>query len=79
MAAKRGSTRPSKGDEATPLLTETEVAKRLGVSRRTIQGWRTRGTGGPPYVKLGDGRSARIRYESDVVNRFVERCRRPQA
>ncbi len=33
-------------------LKPEEVMQRLGVTRNTLQSWRTRG-GGPPYIKLG--------------------------
>ena len=48
------------------LLTETEVAERLNVSIRTLQGWRLRG-GGPLYVKIG----ARVRYRGEDLDAFV--------
>lgn len=45
------------------LFDETEAARRLGVSRRTLQHWRWKG-GGPPFVKLG----AAVRYRpADLV------------
>jgi predicted DNA-binding transcriptional regulator AlpA len=34
------------------VLTGREVAARLGVSARTVEGWRRYGTG-PPYCKVG--------------------------
>jgi predicted site-specific integrase-resolvase len=63
----------------TPLLTESEAAQRLHLSRRTLQGWRSRGSGGPAYIKLGEGRSARIRYEPEDVERFLNEARRTPA
>ena len=50
------------------LLTETEVAKRLGVTKRCLQTWRYRG-GGPRFVKISD---RCIRYRPDDVGEFVE-------
>lgn len=32
-------------------LTPTEAAESVGLSRRTLEGWRRRG-GGPPYVRI---------------------------
>ncbi len=37
---------------ARRLNTEREEAERIGVSVRTIQSWRTKGTG-PEFLKLG--------------------------
>jgi hypothetical protein len=37
------------------------LAIRLGVSVRTVEGWRHKGLG-PPWLKLGSGRSARVVY-----------------
>ncbi len=50
------------------LLTETDVANRLAVTKRCLQAWRYRG-GGPRFVKF----SARcIRYRPDDIAEFVE-------
>lgn len=54
----------------TPLLTESQVAERLRLSRRTLQGFRGRGEG-PPYVKLGSGRCAPVRYPEDLLNEYL--------
>lgn len=48
------------------LLTEQDLASWLGVSVRTVQGWRQRGVG-IPFVKFGKT----IRYDSDEVERFL--------
>ncbi len=60
-------------DEKPLLLTEKETARMLGFSRRTLQGWRGRGTG-PHYVEI----SPRcIRYRrSDIEKWIQERLRR---
>jgi predicted DNA-binding transcriptional regulator AlpA len=50
------------------LLTEDEVAQRLSVSVRTLQGWRVRG-GGPHFVKLGNGRA--VRYRATDIRDYV--------
>ncbi len=50
------------------LLTETEVARILGFSVRTLQKWRVRGEG-PPFMKV----SARaIRYRRSDIKAWVE-------
>jgi predicted DNA-binding transcriptional regulator AlpA len=43
-----------------------ELAERLGVSVGTLANWRWRGEG-PRYVKLGSGRSSRVRYRAEDV------------
>ena len=57
--------------EATPeeplLLTETDAAKHLGFSPRTLQSWRLRGCG-PRFVRV----SARcIRYRRSELDSWV--------
>ena len=49
MAAE---TKPREPDELDNLLPETEAARVLGFSVRTLQGWRVKG-GGPRFVKVG--------------------------
>lgn len=77
MASTRGLL--AEAGKLRPLLTEVEVAERLGVNRRTVQGWRYRGSGGPPWLKLGTGRSARIRYEPGDVDDYLAAARRKPA
>ncbi|NGO67139.1 helix-turn-helix transcriptional regulator [Streptomyces boncukensis] len=48
------------------VWTPAELAGRLGVSVGTLANWRWRGEG-PRYVKLGSGRSSRVRYRSEDV------------
>jgi len=53
------------------LLTESEAAHLLNVSRRCLQGWRSRG-GGPPFVRI----SARcIRYSRADLDRWIDSLR----
>lgn len=70
--ARRGA---SVVDEATVqepvLLKEEQVAKRLNVSRRTLQGWRLEGKG-PPYHRIEGG----IRYDKTELLRYVASTRR---
>lgn len=55
----------------TELLSQREVAMRLGVSARTVEGWRARGVG-PPYLRL----SARaVRYRSSDLEQWLDRRR----
>jgi predicted DNA-binding transcriptional regulator AlpA len=62
---------PARAAAAAPdscgLLTAGEVALRLGVTPRTLEGWR--GTGeGPRFVRLGP---KTIRYRAADVDAFV--------
>ena len=50
------------------LLRETEAARLLAVTPRTLQAWRVRG-GGPRFVRLG-GRA--VRYSAADLAAFVE-------
>lgn len=51
--------------EPRKYLDEAALARRLGVSRRTLQRWRAEG-GGPPYVRLGSRRVAYDEAASDA-------------
>jgi predicted DNA-binding transcriptional regulator AlpA len=52
---------------AEKLLKESEVAQWLGVSPRTIQGWRQRRKG-PPHVVVS---SRLIRYREDEILKWL--------
>ncbi len=54
---------------AKKILDEREAAEMLGVSHRTLQGWRRRKVG-PPFVKVA---SHVIRYRQTDVAAFIER------
>ena len=47
------------------LVTEQMLATEMGVSRRTLQGWRQKGIG-PPFLRLAKGRLIRYR-QSDIM------------
>ena len=51
--------------DARKYLDEAALARRLGVSRRTLQRWRA-GGGGPPYIRLGPRRVAYDEAASDA-------------
>lgn len=55
------------------FLTETEVARHLGISPRTLQAWRYRGGHTPQFIKVG--RAVRYRL-GDVKAWLRERQRR---
>ena len=72
--------RPSKttpapgGREARPersFLDTRRAAKVIGMSRRTLEKWRTLGKG-PPYLKLG----RRVLYSSTDLEAWIESRRR---
>lgn len=49
------------------MLTETELAKRWKLTKRTLQLWRREGKG-PKFVNLSESEKAKIRYRlADVV------------
>jgi excisionase family DNA binding protein len=50
------------------LMDETEAAKRLAVSVRTVQAWRLNGRG-PKFVRLGSA----VRYSETALAEFIER------
>ena len=66
-AARAGGGRPD------PLeirhLSQEQLARRLGVSQRTLEGWRYRGKG-PAYLRL----EGRIAYRVTDVERFEIEC-----
>lgn len=53
--------------EQAPLLDQGAVAAVLGVSPRTLEGWRHHG-GGPKFVKLG----RRVVYRHEDILEFIE-------
>lgn len=50
-------------------LNQSQLAQRLGVSQRTLEGWRYRGKG-PAYLRL----EGRIAYRVIDVERFEIEC-----
>ncbi|NBV06859.1 MAG: DNA-binding protein [Proteobacteria bacterium] len=51
-------------------FSEKSLACRWGMSFRTLQRWRWKGTG-PPYIKIG----GRVRYHLDNIKKFEEENR----
>ena len=47
------------------ILTDVEVAERLGVSRFTVRSWRLKGVG-PRFLKMGRA----VRYRSEDVDEY---------
>lgn len=54
------------------LVTETEAARALGLSVKTLRRWRWAGKG-PAYHKIG----AAVRYRTSALADFIEAGRRP--
>lgn len=57
------------------LLREQDVAEILQCSVKTLQAWRVSGKG-LPFVRLSKGKRGAIRYERDVVFKWIEQNRR---
>jgi predicted DNA-binding transcriptional regulator AlpA len=57
------------------LLTAIEAATLLGLSIKTLERHRGRGVG-PHYIKLGAGRSGRVRYRRGDLEAWIARHRR---
>jgi hypothetical protein len=58
------------------LLTAREVSDWLKTSTDNLQRWRVEG-GGPPYIKLGNAKSAGVRYRKSAIMDYLaaaERC-----
>ena len=53
------------------LLTNEEAAALLGIKPNTLEIWRTKGKG-PEFVKLGQTKSAPIRYLRTKIFEFIE-------
>lgn len=51
------------------LMTEKEAAERYGISVRTFQAWRVKGSG-PSYCKIGRS----VRYRQSDLNDFIKKC-----
>lgn len=52
---------------APKLLTTTEAAKAIGVTRATLHDWIKRGRVRPPKLQVGNGHAVRLWSESDVA------------
>lgn len=53
----------------SPLLSASQVMELLGCSRTAL--WMLMRTQGLPYIKLGEGRRASLRFSSDSVSRWL--------
>jgi len=75
-AKSRPETRPqpSSFTSTRDALNDEQAAKRLGVSPATLRSWRCREIG-PPFVKLGPGIQAAVRYNPDDLDEFMRQGR----
>ncbi len=53
--------------------TPKEVVERLRVGDGTLRRWRSEGKG-PPFVKIGDGQSGRVRYPIKEFHEWERLC-----
>jgi hypothetical protein len=52
------------------VVSRKEAAALLGVSGRTLEAWASAG-GGPPYVRMGQGPAARVRYRVGALSQWL--------
>ena len=56
-------------DPENRLMTEKEAAEHYGISVRTFQAWRVKGSG-PKYCKIGRS----VRYRQSDLSDFIKEC-----
>jgi hypothetical protein len=54
------------------LMTEGELATKIKMTPGAVRNARMRGTLGFPFIKLGQGKKARIRYRRTVVSKILD-------
>ena len=57
------------------LLTEKQVSAITAIPMGTLRRWRCVGDG-PPFIKMGNGPKARVRYDAMDILAYVEAGRR---
>lgn len=66
----------SKRNDIIPVLLDTpSAAEMLTLSIRTLEGMRLANTG-PPYIKLGPGKRAKVVYHLDDLKAWLEKYRK---
>jgi len=60
---------------AMQLLTEKQVSVITAIPMGTLRRWRCVGEG-PPYIKMGNGPKARVKYDAVDILAYVEAGRR---
>ena len=58
------------------LMTSKQLAEVLGLNPQTLRVWRLNGEG-PPYVKFGDAKRARVRYDQHKVEQWLAEQENP--
>jgi len=53
------------------MLTREQAAEYLAVSEATLARWACERQG-PPFVKIGRGTNAAVRYPSDLLDEYLE-------
>ena len=52
------------------LLTTPQAAKILGVSPRSLEGYRRRNVG-PPFIRLAGDKQGRVRYDAAALAQYL--------
>lgn len=60
--------------ETTPLLTAKQAMAMLGIGRTSL--WCLMRQGGLPYIKLGKGRKAALRFSVESLNQWLKQRER---
>ena len=70
---REGSAKAKRIDQAMAmrLLTEKQVSAITAIPTGTLRRWRCVGEG-PPYIKMGNGPKARVRYDAVDTLAYVE-------
>ena len=69
-----GRTQPIVFPNTRDMLNDEQAARRLGISPATLRSWRCRQIG-PPFIKLGLGTQAPVRYNPDDLDEFMRQGR----
>lgn len=59
-------------DALSELLTTDQVAEMLGLKRNTLEIYRVKGKNPIPFIKLGAGKQAPVRYKRSDVEAWLE-------
>lgn len=54
------------------LVSRKEAAALLGLSHRSLEAWASSGTKGPPFIRLGEGPKAHVRYQVGALLTWIE-------
>jgi predicted DNA-binding transcriptional regulator AlpA len=57
-------------DRYPSLMTTSQVSEYTQIKPSTLFAWRRDG-GGPPYVRLGDGKGSAIRYPREALRNYL--------